>query len=226
MKKSLNKIMFKSDIINFFQDGCKKRKQLNIGVEHEKFIFQKKTNQRVNFQTISKIFEYLKKFGWKPIKEINNIIALSRGKQNISLEPGNQVELSGAKYSSIHLVCNESYKFLNELNQACKTLNLKMMSIGYDPISQLKNVPKTPKQRYKIMTEEMPKNGKLSLEMMYQTAGTQINLDYSDEIDFTEKFKLISYLTPLSIALFANSSIKENTFTKIDLFTSIYNSIY
>ena len=61
------------------------------------------------------------------------------------------------------------------------------MSVGYDPISQLKNVPKTPKQRYKIMTEEMPKNGKLSLEMMYQTAGTQINLDYSDEIDFTEK---------------------------------------
>ena len=189
MKKSLNKIMFKSDIINFFQDGCKKRNQLNIGVEHEKFIFQKKTNQRVNFQTISKIFEYLKKFGWKPIKEINNIIALSRGKQNISLEPGNQVELSGAKYSSIHLVCNESYKFLNELNQACKTLNLKMMSIGYDPISQLKNVPKTPKQRYKIMTEEMPKNGKLSLEMMYQTCGTQINLDYTSEKDYTKKFK-------------------------------------
>tara|TARA_Y100000590_G_scaffold9446_1_gene11625 strand:+ start:3638 stop:4957 length:1320 start_codon:yes stop_codon:yes gene_type:complete len=213
MKKSLNKIMFKSDIINFFQDGCKKRKQLNIGVEHEKFIFQKKTNQRVNFQTISKIFEYLKKFGWKPIKEINNIIALSRGKQNISLEPGNQVELSGAKYSSIHLVCNESYKFLNELNQACKTLNLKMMSIGYDPISQLKNVPKTPKQRYKIMTEEMPKNGKLSLEMMYQTCGTQINLDYASEKDFIKKFKLSSYLVPLSIAMFANSPIKKNKLT-------------
>ena len=213
MKKSLNKIMFKSDIINFFQDGCKKRNQLNIGVEHEKFIFQKKTNQRVNFQTISKIFEYLKKFGWKPIKEINNIIALSRGKQNISLEPGNQVELSGAKYSSIHLVCNESYKFLNELNQACKTLNLKMMSIGYDPISQLKNVPKTPKQRYKIMTEEMPKNGKLSLEMMYQTCGTQINLDYASEKDFLKKFKLSSYLVPLSIAMFANSPIKKNKLT-------------
>ena len=28
------------------------------------------------------------------------------------------------------------------------------------------------------MTKEMPKNNNLSLEMMYQTAGTQINLDY------------------------------------------------
>ena len=120
--------MFKSDIINFFQDGCKKRNQLNIGVEHEKFIFKKKTNQRVNFQTISKIFEYLKKFGWKPIKEINNIIALSRGKQNISLEPGTQVELSGAKYSSIPLVCNQSYNYLNEFPARVESVE----AVGYE----------------------------------------------------------------------------------------------
>jgi glutamate--cysteine ligase len=84
------------------------------------------------------------------------------------------------------------------------------MSISYDPISKLKDVPKTPKRRYKIMTQEMPKNGKLSLEMMYQTCGTQINLDYTSEKDFLKKFKLSSYLVPLSIAMFANSPIKEN----------------
>ena len=213
MKNSSNEITSKNDIINYFQDGCKKENQVNIGVEHEKFIFQKKTNQRANFQTISKIFDYLTKFGWKPIKEVNNIIALSRDEQKITLEPGNQIELSGAKYNSIHLTCNESYKFLSELNQACKTLNLKMMSISYDPISQLKDVPKTPKQRYKIMTEEMPKNGKLSLEMMYQTCGTQINLDYTSEKNFIKKFKLSSFLVPLSVAIFANSPIKENKST-------------
>ncbi len=210
MKKSSNKIISKSDIINYFQSGCKKIDQLNIGVEHEKFIFQNKTNQRVNFQTISKVFGYLVKFGWKPIKEANNIIALSRNEQKITLEPGNQIELSGKKYSSIHLTCNESYNFLNELSLACKSLKLKMMSISYDPISKLKDAPKTPKQRYEIMTKDMPKNGKLSLEMMYQTCGTQINLDYTSEKDFFKKFKLSSYLVPLSIAIFANSPIKEN----------------
>ena len=210
MKNSSNEITSKNNIINYFQDGCKKKNELNIGVEHEKFVFQKKPKQRANFQTISKIFDYLTKFGWKPIKEANNIIALSRDEQKITLEPGNQIELSGAKYNSIHLTCNESYKFLSELNQACKTLNLKMMSISYDPISLLKDVPKTPKQRYKIMTEDMPKNGKLSLEMMYQTCGTQINLDYTSEKDFFKKFKLSSYLVPLSVAMFANSPIKES----------------
>jgi glutamate--cysteine ligase len=60
------------------------------------------------------------------------------------------------------------------------------------------------------MTQEMPKTGKLSLEMMYQTCGTQINLDYTSEKDFIKKFKLSSYLVPLSTAIFANSPIKEN----------------
>ena len=211
MKESFKEITSINDTIEYFQRGCKEENKINIGVEHEKFLFKTKKNNRINFQTVSEIFDFLiTNFDWRPIKEDNNIIALSRNGQKITLEPGNQIELSGAILNSIHLACDESYKFLSELKKACKHLNLKMMSISYDPISRLKDVPKTPKPRYAIMTEEMPKNGKLSLEMMYQTSGTQINLDYISEKDFTKKFKLVSYLVPLSIAIFANSPIKEN----------------
>ena len=98
-----------------------------------------------------------------------------------------------------------------------------MMSTSYDPFSKLENVPKTPKQRYKIMTEEMPKNGKLSLDMMYQTCGTQINLDYVSEKDFIKKFKLSSFLVPLSTAIFANSPIKEN---KLNGFSSYRSYVW
>ena len=31
------------------------------------------------------------------------------------------------------------------------------------------------------MTKDMPVGGKLSLDMMYKTAGTQLNLDYTSE---------------------------------------------
>ena len=206
----MDKINSKQDLINFFERGCKKETQLKIGVEHEKFIFDNNSNKRINFETILKIFHFLMKFGWKPIKEANSIVALSRKDQKITLEPGNQVELSGAKFNSVHLVCEESYNFLNELKKACSNLNLKMMSVSYDPFTKLETIPKTPKQRYKIMTEEMPKNGELSLYMMYQTCGTQVNLDYISEKDFIKKFKLSSFLAPLSIAIFANSPIKEN----------------
>jgi len=198
------------DLINYFQEGCKKEDQLSIGVEHEKFLFDGHTNQRVNFETITKVLNFLEKFGWKPIKEKNNVIALKREDQSITLEPGNQVELSGAKLKSIHLTCNESYKFLDELREACKKINLRMMSVSFDPFTELQSVPKTPKQRYEIMTNEMPKKGELSLHMMYQTCGTQINLDYTSEKDFVKKFKLSSFLVPISSAIFANSSIVEN----------------
>ena len=204
----------KSDIVNFFEEGCKKKNKLKIGVEHEKFVFNNKPKSRINFQTVLKIFHYLRKYNWRPIKEGKNIISLSKENKTITLEPGNQIELSGAKLNNLHLSCNESYKFLKELRLACESLNLNMMSVSFDPISNLKKVPKNPKLRYKIMTKEMPKNGKLSLEMMHQTTGTQINLDYTSEKDFIKKFKLASNLVPLSIAIFANSPFKENKLNK------------
>jgi len=209
----MNQINSKQDLINFFEKGCKKESHLSIGVEHEKFIFENHSNKRINFKTVSKIFSFLEQFGWKPIKEKNNVIRLQRDDQSITLEPGNQIELSGAKLDSIHLTCIESYKFLDELKKACLNLNLKMMSVSFDPFSKLEEVPKTPKQRYEIMTKEMPKNGELSLYMMYQTCGTQINLDYISEKDFINKFKLSSFLVPISTAIFANSPIKENKFS-------------
>ena len=204
----------KSDIVMFFEDGCKKKNKLKIGVEHEKFVFNNKSKSRINFQTVLKIFHYLRKYNWRPIKEGKNIISLSKENKTITLEPGNQIELSGAKLNNLHLSCSESYKFSKELGLACESLNLNMMSVSFDPISNLKKVPKNPKLRYKIMTKEMPKNGKLSLEMMHQTIGTQINLDYTSEKDFIKKFKLASNLVPLSIAIFANSPFKENKLNK------------
>ena len=199
----------KDQIINYFLSGAKKN--VFIGVENEKFLFQEKNNARATYSDMKKVFEiFKKKFGWEEVKENENIVGLKIDGKSISLEPGNQIELSGDKLSNIHEVCSESYDFQNQLDQICKEIGLKTMSIGYDPITKLNNAPKNPKQRYKLMTKEMPKGGKLSLNMMYQTSGTQINLDYLSEDDFKKKFKIISYLTPISIAIFANSTILEN----------------
>ncbi len=203
------KINNKEDIINYFKSGYKD-KQL-IGVENEKFLFDKKSNSRANYDQVKNILNFLRSFGWKEIYEDSNIIGLNKSGQSITLEPGNQIELAGGLCENIHQVCSESFVFQKQLDEACEKFGLKTVSIGYDPITDIKNVPNNPKKRYLVMTEEMPKNGELSLEMMYQTCGTQINLDYISEEDFKKKFKIISYLTPLTIALFSNSAIKKNT---------------
>ena len=206
------KIESKEQIINYFISG-NKNEQL-IGVENEKFLFKRNSNKRAEYSDLLKIFTiFIDRFDWQPIKEDNNIIGLKKNGKAITLEPGNQIELSGEKLTNIHEVCAESYEFQDKLNLASKEVNLTTLSVGYDPFSNLDNIPNNPKRRYRVMTKEMPRNGKLSLDMMYLTAGTQINIDYKSEDDFKKKFKVISYLTPLSIGLFSNSAIKENKFS-------------
>ena len=202
-------IISKEKIIEHFKSGIKEKKDFKIGIEHEKFLFNNKDNTRINYEKVKEMFTALIEFGWNPILENGNIIGLNNGDKNISLEPGNQIELSGEKLNNIHEACAESQDYLFELRQVTKKLNIKIVSAGFDPISKINQIPNNPKQRYKLMTEEMPLGGEMSLDMMYRTCGTQLNLDYESEIDFIKKFKIINSIVPISIALFANSSIVE-----------------
>ena len=199
----------KEQIIKYFNSGIKNKKEFKIGIEHEKFLFNSQNNKRIDYQKIKEMFSALIEFGWNPVLENDNIIALNKGGKNITLEPGNQIELSGDKLINIHQACAESYDYLFELKQVTKKLNIKIVSAGFDPISKLSEIPNNPKKRYKLMTKDMPMGGELSLDMMYRTCGTQLNLDYSSEEDFKKKFKIVNSLVPISIALFANSSIVE-----------------
>ena len=199
----------KEQIIEYFNSGIKKTKNFKIGIEHEKFLFNKNDNSRIDYSKIKEMFTALLEFGWNPILEKGNIIGLNKGGKNITLEPGNQIELSGDKLNNIHEACAESYDYLFELKQVTKKLNINIVSAGFDPISKNNEVPNNPKQRYELMTKSMPLNGKLSLDMMYRTCGTQLNIDYCSEEDFIKKFKIVNSITPISIALFANSSIVE-----------------
>ena len=202
-------IQNKEQIINYFKSGIKETDNLKIGIEHEKFLFDNKNNRRIDYNSILKMFDQLYEFGWKPIYEKTNIIGLTKDDKSITLEPGNQIELSGAKLNNIHEACAESHEYLFELKQVIEKLNFKIISAGFDPISKLSDIPNNPKQRYEVMTKDMPEGGSLSLDMMYRTCGTQLNVDYISEQDFTKKFKLSNYLTPINIALFANSSVIE-----------------
>ena len=202
-------IKTKNQIIEHFKSGIKDSKDFKIGIEHEKFLFDNENNRRVDYPKIKKMFTALLEFGWNPVFEKENIIALNKGGKNITLEPGNQIELSGDKLNHMHEACSESQNYLFELKQVTKKLDIKIVSAGFDPISKLNEIPNNPKQRYKVMTKDMPLGGELSLDMMYRTCGTQINIDYETEEDFIKKFKVSNAIVPISIALFANSSIVE-----------------
>ncbi len=199
----------KEKIINYFKLGIKEPKNFKIGIEHEKFLFNNSDNKRIDYSKIKEMFTALLEFGWNPVFEKENIIALNKGGKNITLEPGNQIELSGDKLNHMHEACAESQDYLFELKQVTKKLDIKIVSAGFDPISKLNEIPNNPKQRYELMTKDMPLGGELSLDMMYRTCGTQLNIDYTSEEDFIKKFRVANSIVPIAIALFANSSIVE-----------------
>ena len=202
-------ITTKDKIIEYFKSGIKSKKDFKIGIEHEKFLFDINDNTRIDYSKIKKMFSALGEFGWKPVYEKDNVIGLSKKGKNITLEPGNQIELSGDLLNHIHQACAESQDYLFELRQVTKKLGIKIVSAGFDPISKMKDIPNNPKLRYKLMTKDMPLGSKDSLDMMYRTCGTQLNVDFSSEKDFVRKFKVVNAIVPISIALFSNSSIVE-----------------
>jgi glutamate--cysteine ligase len=196
---------YKTQFIEYFTRGIKKKSNLKIGVEQEKFLFEGKNKKRISYEKLKQLFENLKKNKWEAVFEDNKIIGLKRGKQQITTEPGLQCELSGEPLDTIHKVCSESTSYLNEITEASKGLDISTASIGFDPFNTILEIPKNPKERYRIMSDEMPKGGELSLDMMYRTCGIQINYDYVSEKNFEKIFRIGNYLTPLTISMFANS---------------------
>ena len=57
----------KNDIIQYFQSGIKKPTDFKIGIEHEKFLFNKNDNKRIDYSKIKKMFSALMEFGWNPV---------------------------------------------------------------------------------------------------------------------------------------------------------------
>ena len=89
----------KHDLVAYLESGCRPKQDWRIGTEHEKFGYRLNDFGRLTYegpQGIRAILEGLMRFGWKPIYENGNLIALHMDGQSVTLEPGGQLELSGA----------------------------------------------------------------------------------------------------------------------------------
>jgi glutamate--cysteine ligase len=211
----------KSDLIRWIAEGCKPKENWLIGTEHEKFVFLTDTLGPVPYEGergIRALMEALiSRYGWEPIFEGTNIIALKRPEGdlrgavggNISLEPGGQFELSGAPLCDIHETAAETQEHLNEVRDVGEDLGIGFLGLGFSPKWTLAETPRMPKQRYGVMTRYMPTVGSRGLDMMYRTATIQVNLDFGSEADMVKKLRVSLALQPIATALFACSPFTE-----------------
>ncbi|MBF0126128.1 MAG: glutamate--cysteine ligase [Magnetococcales bacterium] len=199
----------KERLVTWMEGGCKPVAEWRVGTEHEKFGFYKQDLRPIPYDGpvgVEKLLlEMAARFGWTLEQEGGRPVALRQKKAAITLEPGGQVELSGAPVADIHAAKAEIDEHLHQLGQVCRDLGIAFLGIGTQPKWSFQEIPWVPKGRYRVMREYLPTRGALSLDMMTRTGTVQANLDFSDEGDMVRKFRVALALQPLVTALFANS---------------------
>jgi glutamate--cysteine ligase len=200
-------------LAEYLAAGEKPRESWRIGTEHEKFGYLVDSHAPLPYdgpRSIRAVLEGLRdRFGWNPVHEGDALIGLSRNGANISLEPGGQLELSGALLASVHDTAAETARHLAEVRAVAAPMGVRFLSIGAAPEWRHEDMPQMPKGRYRLMTDYMQRVGTHGLQMMYRTCTVQVNLDYASEADMVQKLRVALALQPVATALFASSPFFE-----------------
>jgi glutamate--cysteine ligase len=200
-------------LIEYLEAGCKPKPDWRVGTEHEKFGYTHDDLRPLPYEGergIRALLEGLaRQFGWEMIRENGRPIALQRGRASVTLEPGGQVELSGAPVKTLHETCCEVHEHLDQVRAVAAPLGIGMLGLGFQPKWRREEIPWMPKGRYRIMGTYMPTRGRLGLDMMLRTCTIQTNLDFSSEADMVQKFRVGLAWQPVATALFANSPFTE-----------------
>jgi len=196
-------------LAQYLASGCKPAADWRIGTEHEKFGYDLNRHLPLPYEGGCSIHAMLtglrERFGWDPVEEGGKLIGLVRDGANISLEPGGQLELSGAPLETIHETCHEVNAHLHEVKTIADEIGAGFIGLGAAPEWSHDQMPLMPKGRYKLMDAYMGKVGTHGTQMMRRTCTVQVNLDFASEADMVQKFRVALALQPVATALFANS---------------------
>ena len=202
------------ELVEYLESGCKPESLWKLGTEHEKFGYTLDDLRPLPYageRGIRAILTGLaEQFAWRPALEAGQPIALVDDTgASITLEPGGQLELSGALLDNIHQTCTEVNNHLRQVRSVSEPLGIAFLGMGFQPKWPREDMQWMPKARYRIMREYMQKVGTLGLDMMTRTCTVQVNLDFSSESDMVHKFRTSLALQPVATALFANSPFTD-----------------
>ena len=200
-------------LAEYLSSGCKPREDWRIGTEHEKFGYDVATQRPLPYDgpcSIRAMLEGLRDtYGWQPVTEGDHLIGLLKDGANISLEPGGQLELSGAPLETIHQTCDEVNAHLAEVKDIADRIGAGFIGLGAAPDWRHEDMPLMPKGRYKLMDAYMDTVGEAGKIMMRRTCTVQVNLDFESEADMVQKMRVALALQPVANALFGNSPFFE-----------------
>ena len=200
------------ELVDYLRGAERPRSGWMVGVEHEK----------IGVDASLKAVEYRGPGGIRELldglaraagdtqhkhKENGQPIALIGDNASVTLEPGGQLELSGAPSRSLAAVRTEIERHLEAVRKGSR--GPAWLACGYRPFGTREEVPWMPKGRYGAMKASLGPRGPLALDMMLMTGTVQANLDWSSEEDLAEKVRTATAISPIVTAIFANSPIVD-----------------
>lgn len=204
----------REELVAYLESGCKPESRWMLGTEHEKFGYTLEDLRPLPYEGTQGIRAILtglaEQFDWNPVMEDGLPIALlDESGASITLEPGGQLELSGAILDNIHQTCTEVNTHLKQVRTVSEPLGIAFLGMGFQPKWPRQDMQWMPKARYRIMRDYMNKTGSLGQDMMARTCTVQVNLDFGSEADMVQKFRTSLALQPIATALFANSPFTD-----------------
>jgi len=129
---------------------------------------------------------------------------ITRDGARISFEPGGQIEISTAPQGIASDAIESAQSIVRALRGAMSNAGIDLLSRGVDPFNAIDAVPlQLHRERYTGMTRYFDSIGPSGVQMMRQTAALQINLERGENP--SSRWRLLNALTPIVVALFANS---------------------
>jgi glutamate--cysteine ligase len=202
-----------AQLVEYFRAGETPRADWKVGTEHEKIGLYEGSLRPVPYggeRGIHALLEGIARdAGWKPLHDAGKLVGLELDGSTITLEPGGQLELSGAPLASLHDTAREFREHIALVNRVSKPLGIVWLGLGVHPLAAVEELPRMPRERHAIMREYLGRRDRLGLHMMHATAGVQANFDFANEADAARKLRLALAASPISTALFASSGISQ-----------------
>jgi glutamate--cysteine ligase len=204
-------VLERAELIDFIASGERSPDQWTVGTEYEKHVVDAQGRplpyaSDEGGPSIRGLLEALADHrGWGAVMEGDHLVALQKNGASVSLEPGGQIELSGAPMATLGEMSQELTEHVDDLAFLTRELGVRWLWSGLHPVAKLESIPWMPKKRYVIMRRYLPTRGALAHYMMKNTATVQANLDFGDEDDMGHKLRTSMALSSLVTALFANS---------------------
>ncbi len=203
--------MQRSTLLDYFLQGATPRDRWVVGMELEKMGRDAGTGRPIPYDgdgaSVLKVLNFLhEERGGSPVFEANNLIGLDGPWGGISLEPGGQVEWSSRPRPDLQALEADLDEHSRLMKLAAERIGIDWLDVAVDPELAVGDMTWMPKARYKIMRPFMGERGRLAHRMMTQTASIQCAFDYADPDDWKRKFRAAALMTPVAVALFANSS--------------------